>query len=157
MKWFLQEVQWASCVCGKVTLTYTQMSPKKHLKFIFTLLHRSHLWRHRVFQHFLLISNMHRTFIRTWIISRHSFERENISDFFLFTFLFHEWLLWDWNQYFFRAKYSLSKFPKGLLQYSPFFLTKGEKTWSLVVVVMSAILQRCQDWMNEIYNYNLQP
>ena len=31
--------------------------------------------------------------------------------------------------------------------------TKGEKTWSLVVAVMSAILQRWQHLMNEIYNY----
>ena len=31
--------------------------------------------------------------------------------------------------------------------------TKVRKTWSLVVVVMSAILQRCRDWTNEIYNY----
>ena len=49
--------------------------------------------------------------------------------------------------FFFCAKYSLSKFPKGFLQYSLFFPTKGERTCSLVVVVMSAIFQRCQDWM----------
>ena len=35
----------------------------------------------------------------------------------LFTFLFHERFLWDWNQFFFS----------GLLQYSLFFPTKGEK------------------------------
>ena len=31
--------------------------------------------------------------------------------------------------------------------------TKGENSLVLGCGVMSAILQRCQDWMNEIYNY----
>ena len=61
------------------------------------------------FQLFLLISKKHQTFIRTWIISRHSFERKNISDFFRFTFHSHERFLRDWNQFFFCANYFLRK------------------------------------------------
>ena len=59
--------------------------------------------------------------------------------FFIFTFLFHERLLWDWNQYFFCAKY-IAYNQKVCCNTRPSSKPpKVRTTWSLVVAVMSAI------------------
>ena len=80
--------------------------------------------------------NLEIFYLFTWIISRH-FDIKSISDFFLFTFLFHERLLWDWNQYFFSVQNIASvNFPKGLFQYSPFF---PNQRWLTCEIVADAV------------------
>ena len=90
-------------------------------------------------QLFLLISNRR----QTWIISRHSFERKNIYDFFFLPF-FSMKDCYEIIKNTFCAKYRLSKFQKVCCSTRSTSQPNVRKCWSLVVVVMSALLQRCQ-------------
>ena len=89
-------------------------------------------------QLFLLISNKRQMFIRTWVISRHSFEMKNISDFFFLPFFL--------KSFFFPVQNITSvNFQKVCCRTRSSSQPTVRKTWSLlVVVVMSALLQRCK-------------